>query len=211
MSKVADYYRGSVVLKFLSVVVLYLVVVTSLAFLLGSVTGWLFRYTFDVAYLSVNGVLLLGCLIWLIISRLSSGPVVLDTEPYPQRSWYIAAILIYLFISWPDSSSGQSILWWLGSLANLSLIIVLFAASARGRLQVRQRGIWLYTDLLVWNEIRSYYWKKETLYFETTGSWLSTFWAPKCCVVPEKYVEAFEGYLLEHGVPERTAESVAPA
>ena len=66
MAKIADYYRNSVVLKFLSVVALYLVAVSSLASFLSPAVGWSFRHAFDVAYLSINSVLLLGGLIWLV-------------------------------------------------------------------------------------------------------------------------------------------------
>ena len=208
MSRVADYYRDSGVVRFLVIMTLYMAVVASLAFLLSSAVGWPFAHAFDVSFQSICGVSLLGGISWITISRLSAGQMLFDAGPLPQRRWYMAAAAFFL-VSIPFNLDLSHILASLQSETTTLFLGAYFAVLATGRLQVHKKGLWLYTDLVPWRNIESYVLKDETFYFEIS-SW--RFWMQRSFyTVPEAHIEAFERYLLEHNIPDNTAASLAPA
>ena len=208
MFKIANYYRDSETAQILTIIALFIVIVSSLAFLIGLMTGWPFGQTFDIAFRSISIFLLIAGFVWMAVSRLGAGPLLLDTGAvYPGRGWFIAGVLGYLIVLSLDFDFGN-LLRSLTSQANTLLLVIYFAVLALGRLQVREQGIWLYTVLLPWNKIESYTLSDRVFYFQVNGLWL---WMRKTYVVPEAHVEAFETYLLEHNVPENTAGSVVPA
>lgn len=140
----------------------------------------------------------------MIVSRPRAGPVLLDAGPSPQRVLYLFLTLSYLVFSidW----NFQYLILSLRPEADSLLISIFFITLASGRLQVCERGVWLYTALLPWRKINSYMFYTGTLYFRTNGLWC---WTNLSCTVPEAHIKAFEAYLLEHAIPDSTATAAA--
>ena len=189
----------------------YFAVVAIIALLLRLFVNLSFGSAFNIAFLTILALYTLVSLSQLVFVRPRAGQVLLDLGPPSSRNLYIALVALYVLAGLFSLISQQNLALWVKSQASTLIFAAFWTVLFFGRLQVCQNGIWLQTSLLPWHKLRSYRWQNGTLHFETKGSWLLSFWLPKSFVVPEKHVEALETHLLEHGVPERTAESVAPA
>lgn len=96
-----------------------------------------------------------------IYGRSISGRVLLDCGPCPGKATYLAAavVLLILTATWGLRSASRLFSW--NTLFAVS-IAALFCASAFGRLQVREHGIWNYWGLVRWSKIASYCWTEDS-------------------------------------------------
>ena len=171
-------------------------------------TPWSYWPTFNVTTAAFLTFFTLTIFVRLLFIQPRAGTLLLDAGPYPQRRLFIFVASAWLIAAVLNLDFSQGIRAFTESQAlNLSLAVFYILLSF-GRLQVHQKGIWLYYGSLPWHKIKSYRWHKGTLYFEAKGI---QFWTQNSCMVPEEHVEAFEAYLLEHNIPESTSESVAAA
>ena len=177
-------------------------------FLISLVTSWSYWRTFNIVIVSLLTLLILTILVQLLFIKPRAGQILLDAGPYPQWRLYVFIASLWLVAAVLDMDFSQGVRVFVQSQAFSLLLAAFYILLSFGRLRVYQRGIWLYTGLLPWHKIRSYRWIRGKLYFETRGI---QFWTQSSCTMPEKHVEAFETYLLEHGVPDHTPDLVATA
>lgn len=216
MSKIARYYQNPGIVSFLVMTVLSVAAISLLALLLVSLTGWPFSRALDVSSRGICIFLLLGGIGWIVTSQFRAGPIILDVKAvYPGRGWFIAGAVGYLFLLSLDFDFGN--VWSsLGSQIFSLLLVVYLVILALGRLQVRKRGIWLYTALIPGHKIESYALQNGMVYFRVNNTklWANnpSSWARKGYKIPGEHVEAFEAYLLEQNIPNiDNAESVVTA
>jgi hypothetical protein len=135
--------------------------------------------------------------IWLR-NRNSSGSVLLDLGPNPGRevsrklawSFGVLAVSAASAIGWQSIAAAAAITAG-GALFAASLLLM-----GRGRLQVRENGLWVGWELLPWGRIGSWRWEGDsTLWLRTTGffSWFQRV-VP---IAPAQRQEAHE-LLLKH-------------
>lgn len=137
--------------------------------------------------------------------RRTAGPVLLDCGPHPAQRLFLLNAAIFTGLAIAALALGLS--------GRQSVVVVafggLFAASfaiywlmlARGRLQIREDGIWQYWSLLRWDRVRSYAWKagtQPTLMLQTTAAVPAL--GRGALPVPLSHQPTIDRLLREHGV-----------
>jgi hypothetical protein len=162
------------------------------------VTGLSLRDSAGVAFAVFAGATLILFLATWLRSRSQAGPVLLDCGPHPSRAlFYVNAVLFPImgtmiglaqFGHWPAAAIAAPLL----GLGFSAYWIIM----ARGRLQVRENGLWQYWGLLRWNRIASYRWADDsTLLIRSTGP-LSMLQG--ALPVPPEYQERVNELLERH-------------
>lgn len=147
---------------------------------------------------------LLSCAAFLIsflLTRHAGGVVLLDCGYRPMRWLFFVNAVMFLLLFFSTSSVPFS-----GT--NSVALRITFALSAtvfyiiigNGRLQVRAQGIWAYTGLLKWPQIKSYRWQDSTLVIKAYSK--IPFLGRGALPFPAECQEAVQAVLQEHEVPQ---------
>ncbi len=121
--------------------------------------------SFRIALSALVAVTFLGMLFKWTYGRLRRGCILLDCGPHPRRRLLVWGSVASFFngvfgvAEFLDSTAGG-----VGTLRHASGIPlgVFLLIMAFGRLQVTDRGIWVYVELLPWSEVGSYHWADDS-------------------------------------------------
>ncbi len=147
-------------------------------------------------------------LIQSLIHRRSAGAVLVDAGPNPARgrSMFHGLFAIFFCVGGLAGMSQEFDFLYLSFTIAGATFAIAALTNARGRLQVREKGLWLFSDLIGWDRIVSHSWEGEnkcelrlqikTLYFIKKNS------APLLpIIVPDEFKVPFEEALQKHATP----------
>jgi Domain of unknown function (DUF5673) len=92
------------------------------------------------------------------------GRLVLDCGRHPMWWLFLLNAALFLMMSWPMAPASR----WPGSLGHGWPVFCIVVSAcclvlAMGRLQVRENGLWEYSELLRWDELESYHWADDAM------------------------------------------------
>ncbi len=110
--------------------------------------------------LSVLAILMIGGLVKCLIDRRHRGAIRLDAGSNPGRRWHMTVAAMGLFLGLGGLAElAHGFAFFALALCAAGLLGLISAAmNAAGRLQICENGIWLYTDLIRWENFAGHRW-----------------------------------------------------